>query len=123
MLRIAQDDGNIPDSPTMEWLASEEFPHRAVRAESSLPSSHAFECDATDAPDAPTQDWLLSQEFPRKRLLFNGPAPEPARPRRKAPLFVRSSRGVVQVSMERTRAFGTAPDSQAGWELNGFVPV
>jgi hypothetical protein len=68
MLQVPANNGITDvDSPTMEWLASEEFPHRALGMEEA-----GLLCAPDipgEQPTKPTEDWLLSQEFPTKPLL------------------------------------------------------
>jgi hypothetical protein len=78
MLRFPDDEKIEIDSPTIEWLASEEFPHRILGAPDHLPPVSIPD----HVPDDPTLDWLQSQQFPIRPLLCTHEPAEAASERR-----------------------------------------
>ncbi len=71
MPRSLYDDSLELDAATLEWLAFESFPHRALGADPGTISSHDI---PAFPPDPATADWLSSQEFPIRPLLFHNPS-------------------------------------------------
>jgi hypothetical protein len=134
MLRFPDDEKIEIHSPTIEWLASEEFPHRILGASDHLPPVSIPD----HVPDAPTLDWLQSQQFPTRPLLCTrqpaGAACErrsPSRPIRRlgdstpsAPAYCGPEKEAYGTRMwPQPSCQGVVWNCQGDRVLNGFMPA
>ena len=109
-MRLLSPDDETPDANTLDWLATEIFPYRALLAEER--NVLALPPVPDEPPSELTADWLQAQEFPARPLLYTD-KPAPGVPvYRRRPAAQREQLGFASV-----RVMDMAVSSGTGWWL------